>query len=407
MSTGSLPVMATDLTESAVLRGLSVGVSASGDPSDPAGSSGTPASLIAALRTIVGSAVPISSTPTGRSRQIAVLAGALAAARPSDATRIRTSRGRLWTAAQVGRPMIAARERSIRRGLAETHVDALVQYGAQFRAPTGFPTATFQDSTVWQAVRAYSWPHLRGLAQADVERLAGFEREVYASSVACCAATHWVAESLGADFGVPADRIHVVGVGANHVLPRPEGRDWSTPRFLFIGADWDRKNGAALVRAFRLVHEQIPNATLEIVGAHPPLDEAGVTAHGPLSLADPGDRETVERLLATSTVFVLPSKHEPAGIVYVEAATAGIASIGTTNGGASTCIGDAGRLVDPDSTDQLVGAMIELAQPEVAERLGARAYARSALFTWEKVTQRLVRALGLPGFDPADLAEFL
>jgi len=407
MSTPSLPAMATALSERAVPRGLSVGVSAAEDPADPAGSSGTPASLLSALRTVVGSAVPIGSTPTVRSAQIAVLVGALTAARPSDLTRIRTSRSRLWTAAQVGRPMIAARERSIRRGIAEAHVDGLVQYGAQFRAPTGFPTVTFQDSTVWGAVRAYSWPHLRGLAQADVERLAAFEREVYASSVGCCAATHWVAESLGADFGIPADMIHVVGVGANHVSPRPDDRDWSTPRFLFIGADWERKNGAALVRAFRLVREQVPNATLDIVGAHPPLGEAGVTGHGPLSLADPGDRERVERLFATATVFVLPSVHEPAGIVYVEAATAGLASIGTTSGGAATLIGDAGRLVDPGSTDQLVEAMVELARPEVAERLGARAHARSELFTWQKVAQRLVRALRLPGVDRAGLAEFL
>jgi glycosyltransferase involved in cell wall biosynthesis len=351
--------------------------------------------------------VPISSTPSRPVEKLAVVAGALAAARPSDVLRIGASRRRLWTAAQMGRPMLAARERSIRQAVAAARVDALVQYGAQFRAPAGFPNVTFQDSTVWQAVRAYSWPHLRGIGRGDIERLARFEGRVYESSVACCAATHWVASSLTADFGVPLDKIHVVGVGANHVLEPPERRDWAKPRFLFIGADWERKNGALLIEAFRSVREQIPDATLDVVGGHPPLAEPGVTGHGPMSLDEPADRATVERLLAASTVFVLPSAHEPAGIAYVEAATAGLASIGTTNGGAATCIGDGGRLVDPGSTPQLVAAMVELADPAVAERLGGIAHARAGLFTWAKVAERLVRALRLPGFDPATLAEFL
>ena len=399
--------MVTARIDSANSRRLSIGVSAAGDPADPAGSSGTPSSLIAALGRVAGAAAPVSSTPDRRVERLATMAGALVAARPSDVRRMDTARLRLWAAAQVGRPMLMARERSIRRGIAETGVAALVQYGAQFRAPSGFPTVTFQDSTVWQAVRVYSWPHLQGLTPADVERLARFEQQVYASCVACCAATHWVAGSLGSEFGVPADAIHVVGVGANHVVQPPERRDWSKPRFLFIGADCQRKNGAMLLEAFRRLRAETPAATLDIVGGHPPIDEPGVTGHGPLSLANPSDRETVERLLATSTVFVLPSRHEPAGIAYVEAATAGLPSIGTTNGGAATCIGDAGRLVDPDAPEQLLAAMGELARPDVAERLGALARTRSGLFTWDKVAQRLVRALRLPGVDRDGLAEFL
>ena len=38
----------------------------------------------------------------------------------------------------------------------------------------------------------------------------------------------------------------VVGFGRN-CEPRPVPRDWREPRFLFVGVDWQRKNGEAVV----------------------------------------------------------------------------------------------------------------------------------------------------------------
>ena len=103
----------------------------------------------------------------------------------------------------------------------------------------------------------------------------------------------------------------------------------------------------------------------------------------------------------------MPSLHEPAGIVYVEAGGAGIASIGTTNGGAATMIGPGGILVDPLDQEQIAAAMLELANPGTAQRLGELAYRHSALFTWRKVAERLIRALAPHGVDTGGLAEFL
>jgi glycosyltransferase involved in cell wall biosynthesis len=103
----------------------------------------------------------------------------------------------------------------------------------------------------------------------------------------------------------------------------------------------------------------------------------------------------------------MPSLHEPGGIVHAEAGAAGIASIGTVRGGSATVIGAAGRLVDPLDDSAILAAMLELSDPEIARSLGALALERSALFTWEKVAQRLLRALDLPGASPHPLADFL
>jgi glycosyltransferase involved in cell wall biosynthesis len=198
----------------------------------------------------------------------------------------------------------------------------------------------------------------------------------------------------------------VAGIGRNR-NPEPIERDWSTPRFLFVGKDWGRKNGAAVVRSFARLRERFQEARLDVVGNHPPLDDRGVTGHGMLRDAVPAENRRLEELYQRATCFVMPSHHEPAGIVYVEAAATGIASIGTTSGGARDLIGDAGILVDPSSDDALFQAMSTMADPETASRLGGKALVRSRLFTWEQVSERLLRAFQLPQVDSSELAEFL
>jgi glycosyltransferase involved in cell wall biosynthesis len=91
----------------------------------------------------------------------------------------------------------------------------------------------------------------------------------------------------------------------------------------------------------------------------------------------------------------------------VEAAGAGLASIGTTDGGAATMIGPGGILVDPGDDGQIFMAMERLADPDTAQRLGELALRHSTLLTWRKVAERLVRALAVPGVDTSGLAEFL
>jgi glycosyltransferase involved in cell wall biosynthesis len=267
---------------------------------------------------------------------------------------------------------------------------------------------TYQDSTLAQALRSYPWPHLRGLSANEIERELRRQRAAYASAVGCCVLSHWAAQSLAADYGLPPEKIHVVGLGANHVIDGAQVvRDWSHPRFLFVGLDWERKNGPGLLRAFARFHEEVPEATLDLVGGHPRIDHPGVRGHGPLRLGDPAGAQKLADLYRSATVFVLPSLHEPSGTVHVEAAAAGIPSIGSASGGAATGIGDSGLIVDGRSADELLDAMRKLAVPTVAQALGERALERARLFTWRQVAERLVRALRVPGVDDSSLADFL
>jgi glycogen synthase len=128
-------------------------------------------------------------------------------------------------------------------------------------------------------------------------------------------------------------------------------------------------------------------------------------------VSDEADRDRLDRLFGASTCFVMPSWHEPFGIVFSEASAAGMPSIGTTAGGCAELIVPPGRVVDPADEDALLAAMRELADPDTARRLGAAARERAQLFTWEAVGERMLRALGIArersGRGPAELRDHL
>jgi glycosyltransferase involved in cell wall biosynthesis len=274
-------------------------------------------------------------------------------------------------------------------------LDGIVQIGTGFTLDTDVPIATFEDMTIAQTRgggHAYAgWSDISERAfAARRER----QRRIYESAVACCLTSRWAAESVINDYGIAPSKVHVVGVGRNHTAPDRE-RDWSTPRFLFVGMDWPRKNGDAVVRAFTRLRETLPGARLDLVGGHPPVDAPGVTGHGILRMDDPDQHAQLERLFGEATCFVMPSLSEASAIAYVEAGAAGLPSIGTTAGGSDYLIGDGGVCVDPRDPEALFAAMRRLADPETAQRMGAAAKQRSSMFTWPEVARRLVRAVGV------------
>jgi glycosyltransferase involved in cell wall biosynthesis len=246
-----------------------------------------------------------------------------------------------------------------------------------------------------------------GARTSELEALCRHQVRLHRRAHACCVASRWAADELVADHGVPAQRVHVVGWARNVELSPPLDRDWSVPRFLFVGHDWARKNGDAVVRAFRAVRRRMPQAELHVVGLHPPLEVEGVTGHGRIPAHTPDGRARLAQLFAHATCFVMPSWVEPFGIVYLEAAGAGLPSIGTTRGGTATSIGDGGVCVDPDDDDAIAGAMQRLAEPEEAAALGRTAHRRLEDFSWAKTAQRILRASELPPPAGLALAEYL
>jgi len=387
---------------------LRLGLADTLDPVDIRVGSGATTSLLKAMSEVVAETIPLSGELPDRVARLAHLSSVATRMRPRDLRDPRAAAKRVHGAAALGRPTIAARNLLMRRHLASAGpLDGIVQRSSDMQLPSSSRVVTLEDSTLLQALRAFPWQHLQELSERDVQRYVDRQRMVYESAVACCGATDWVTDSIINDYGIPPERVFTVGFGPNHEPAEPAPRDWSRPRYLFVGKRWIHKNGPAVLTAFAQVRERHPDARLDVVGDHPRLDQPGVVGHGMLSLLDPDQQERLAALYRSATAFVMPSLHEAAGIVYIEAGGAGIPSIGTTNGGTATMIGPGGIVVDPLQPDQIFEAMLKLADPDTARRMGELAHIHSAPFTWRNVAERLIRAMAIPGLDTSGLADFL
>ncbi len=362
-----------------------------GDPESRRTWSGIPAGVVGGLRQIGVLVHPVNlALPRGLEEALLV-AGAAPTRNLND---------------REGSPLaMAVRARLARRRMPRGELDGVIQIGNTFILPPGISYVTLDDMTLRQGVRGY--PVFRGMSAGAIESWERRRAEIYSRARICAVATRWPAESFRDDYGIDPSRIAVVGFGANHTSDVVE-RDWSVPHFLFIGVQWERKGGPMLLRAFARVRELHPDATLDLVGRHPTISQPGVTGHGRLSPQSEHDRGVILGLLRRCTCFVMPSLIEPFGITYVEAGSAGMPSIGSAVGGAPEVIGEhGGMVVDPGDEDALIAAMLELCDPVRAMQMGSAARERSDLYTWPKVAERLLRALGLPAPDGQRLADFL
>jgi glycosyltransferase involved in cell wall biosynthesis len=307
--------------------------------------------------------------------------------------------------------LLTAASSAVTRMRAAGPVDGWVLPVGAIGRPVRRPFVTWCEMAPGQIAACHP-RHTRAFGYPDVSRrnLSAVLRQqarLYKSAHACLVVSRWAADGLVSELAIDPRKVKVVGAGRNvHVTP-PGDRDWSVPRFLFVGNSWERKNGEAVLLAFARLREDVPGAELHLVGEHPRICTEGVVAHGRLSFAVPDERRALERLFQRATCFVMPSWIEPFGIVYVEAASAGLPSIGTTVGGTGTSVGRGGLLVEPGDGAALLAAMRRLSEPAVARELGMVAQSRAASFTWRACAERVVRAFAPAAADRIGLAGFL
>ncbi|MBZ4486903.1 glycosyltransferase family 4 protein [Microbacterium sp. cx-55] len=348
--------------------------------------SGTPAGLVTALR---ARGIEVEEIGYDVPAPVRAAVHLLARATTPNPTAAERSPLKVWL-----------RERSLRRQLARVPpVDAVIAVGTDCfrlgRLEASAPTATYDDASL-----SRMWAHpdsdirQAGFREADVARWIAVQRASQRAATVACVSTAWAGRSLVRGDRMPEERIAVVGMGHR---PRDDGgeasRDWASPTFLFIGVDWRRKNGDAVLRAFRRVRADFPRATLHLVGAHERVDEDGVIDHGLLAREDPRAQAELDGVLRSATAFVLPSTFEPFGIAYLEAASAGLPVIATTEGGAGEMLGDAAITVAPGDDDAILRAMLMLCRPQEAERRGRLARAAARESSWGHVAGRILDAL--------------
>ncbi len=272
------------------------------------------------------------------------------------------------------------------------NIDVVLQHGAIFWSglpENGPPVVIYTDFTYQLAAREDPWRN--PFSGREAQRWDDLERQCYHRAAMTLTRSEYTRQSMINDYGVPPERVTVVGGGINFVdLPAPMPLA-DAPRVLFIGKEFERKGGAQLVAAFRQVRARVPHAELWLVTAKH-IDEPGIRCIAPTH-----DRDTIAALYRQASVFAMPSRCETWGDVFLEAMAYGLPCVGTTNDAMPEIIqhGETGYVVDPDDVAALAGYLEQLlSDPWLRQRMGAQGRERVAhTFTWAHVAQRIDRYL--------------
>lgn len=125
---------------------------------------------------------------------------------------------------------------------------------------------------------------------------------------------NWSAKRFCEFCKIPSSKVHNIRFGINLKFYEGE-KDYTNKKLLIVlrkGAE-HAKGLDVLLKAFKLVHNQIPEATLHIVGTDIGTNEPGVKCY----YNQP--REITVKLFNESSLYVMPALREPNGITYLEA----------------------------------------------------------------------------------------
>ena len=244
----------------------------------------------------------------------------------------------------------------------------------------GLPHFVYTDHTVLANLHYPGVDPQRALFSAAWMQL---EPTIYAKATKVFTASNFARDSAIADYHCPPEQVVCVYTGINVAIDPPERKDYTGQRILFVGVEWERKGGPEMVAAFKQALAVCPNAQLTIVGCAPAIDVANCTVVGRIP------KEQVARYYREATIFCMPSRIEPAGIAFTEAAMYKLPVISALSGGIPDRVihGETGYLVPVGDVDSLARYLIELlTAPERCQLFGEAGYRLAKdHFTWERV----------------------
>jgi glycogen(starch) synthase len=175
--------------------------------------------------------------------------------------------------------------------------------------------------------------------------------------------------------------------------PAPEGGD----RYIFgIGRMVPQKGFDRLINAFGMIAAEFPDLRLVLAGRGPVLAnlqslaaQSGFARR--IEFTGAVDRPTTSRLFRGASAFVLPSRHEPQGIVILEAMAAGCPVTAARVGGVPETVKDGVNGLLFATEDQLAANLRRLlASRELVRQLVEAGHATAQEHEWERITEQYV-----------------
>jgi glycosyltransferase involved in cell wall biosynthesis len=225
---------------------------------------------------------------------------------------------------------------------------------------------------------------------------------------AATACSHALAAEIRAVLPEAATRLHVIRGGVDIDACRRAARSAALPaaligrRYLACVATFEHKKGQdVLIAAFRAIAGEFPDLHLALVGRTGPTLAAlrASVATDPLRerilfLTDCNHASALA-ILSTAELLAHPARHEPFGIVILEAAALGVPVVASRVGGIPEIVEDehSGRLVPADDPALLAAAVATLLRDPATARAHADALAARAAsaFSWQPAMEAYAR----------------
>jgi glycosyltransferase involved in cell wall biosynthesis len=213
--------------------------------------------------------------------------------------------------------------------------------------------------------------------------------------------SHFLAERLVADTGLPATKVRAVPCGTDEVAtwpaPVPAAGD---PYVLFVSTLYPYKNAHAVVRALPEARSRLDVELGAVIVGRDPDGEQVESVRRLAAQLKVADHVTVtgkisdterDQLYAGAAAVVFPSYAEGFGFAPLEAMARGIPVIASNRTSLPEVVGDAGVLVDPDHPEELADAMVRvIGDPAFRQALVAAGQRRAAELSWNAAARSYI-----------------
>lgn len=249
----------------------------------------------------------------------------------------------------------------------------------------------------WNLVLRHHEQRWDGMSAGRLARVDEMERDAYSTARHIFTFGRYVRDNLIEHYGVPPERVTVVGSGMGPISPYVGPKDYAHGPLLFVAKQmFVEKGGRLVLKAFRLARRRRPDLRLFIAG-NPRWrayvrDEPGVHVFGHL----PWDE--LQALQRSAALLVQPMFNDPWGQVYLEALASRTPVIGLDRNGLPEIIQDGrhGFLVPVADPVVLAETIIDaLADPNRLVRMGESGQ-RHVLnsYSWEHVARVIYDTIG-------------
>lgn len=215
------------------------------------------------------------------------------------------------------------------------------------------------------------------------------EQKTMQAAEAIIAVSEYSKRVMIEEYGIQAEKIHVVYHGHTHTVPVKAKNPFSEKIVLFVGRLSGQKGPMQFLEIAEKVYAQNKNTRFVISGEgelYKKLIEAGAGSDiaGRFHITGYLESEELQKLYAIADVYCMPSFSEPFGLTALEAAEVGIPLVLSDRCGAAELLPDASQ-ANPAATDDFVKEIIDLLKDENKSKLQVKSNKNEIKkLSWEK-----------------------